>query len=120
MLDRIRQNPFYVLDLRPSASMAEIERQGQKLLGMVELGISSAKRYSTPAGEESRDADLIRRAVAELRDPQRRLAHELWAALPPKPVKPFRSEAKATSDAGPKADAPWPEAFEALGFGGQR
>ena len=90
---RFADNPFYVLGLRPNCTRAELEREGQKLLAMLELGMSRADSYATPVGERARTADKVRRAMAELRDPERRLGHELWARLPPE-----RSIATAGSD----------------------
>jgi hypothetical protein len=80
---RILENPFYVLGLRPSATRQEIEREGQKLLGMIELGLQQAATYATPLGHEDRTADKVRLALAELRDPDKRIVHEIWAALEP-------------------------------------
>lgn len=76
---RIADNPFYVLGLGPDCSRTEVEREGQKLLGMLELGLSAARRYTTPLGTRERTSDKVRQAMAELRDPERRLGHELWA-----------------------------------------
>lgn len=75
---RLIDNPFYVLELAPDCSRAEVERAGQKLLGMLELDLAGALAYPTPFGSGRRDAAKIREAMAELRDPQRRLLHELW------------------------------------------
>lgn len=80
---RIIDNPFYVLGLSPACSRAEVEREGQKLLGMLEVGLSAARTYATPLGARERTADKVREAMAELRDPERRLRHELWAHLSP-------------------------------------
>jgi hypothetical protein len=80
---RIIDNPFYVLSLSPECTRAEVEREGQKLLGMLEIGLSAAKTYATPLGGCERSADKVREAMAELRDPERRLRHELWARLAP-------------------------------------
>lgn len=131
-LSRIRENPFYVLGLRPTASRIEVEREGQKLLGMLELGLSSAAIYATPVGPGERTADRVRRAMAELRDPERRLSHELWARLDPAvvkesaPVDPVEEELEemaaaeaAAADAaagGQDPLAPWPDALRALGW----
>ncbi len=79
---RLLENPFYVLELAPDCSRADIERAGQKLLAMLELGLSGADRYATPLGDGRRDTAKVREAMAELRDPQRRLLHELWVARP--------------------------------------
>src|SRR5579862_4587228 len=87
-VERIRDNPFYVLGVKPDAPRVEIEREGQKLLGMLELGLTSAASYATPVGPGERTADKVRRAMAELRDPERRLGHELWARLDPAAAAP--------------------------------
>jgi hypothetical protein len=72
------ENPFFVLGLPPTASAEETERQGQKLLAMLAAGLAEAGRYDTPLGERARSAEMVRAALAELRDPDRRLAHEFW------------------------------------------
>lgn len=74
-----RPNPFHVLGLAPDASRADVERAAQKLLGLLAVGASAAKRYATPAGARERTEDDVRAAAAELRDPARRIVHELWA-----------------------------------------
>jgi hypothetical protein len=77
---RVIENPFLVLGVAPTATRIEIEREAQKLLGMLELGLESAAHYDTPLGPRPRTAELVRAAVALLRDPAKRLAAELWAA----------------------------------------
>ncbi|NVB40469.1 hypothetical protein G6O69_21695 [Pseudenhygromyxa sp. WMMC2535] len=77
----LASNPFYVLGLRSDCERAEVERAGATLLGMLELGLSAALRYHSPLGEHTRTPELVREAMAELRDPERRLLHELWATL---------------------------------------
>lgn len=72
-------NPFLVLGVEPSAPAAEIERQGQRLLAELAAGLDGARRYATPLGGRERTPELVRSAIAELRDPARRLAHEWWA-----------------------------------------
>lgn len=85
---RLADNPFHVLGLRPDAGRLDVEREGQKLLGMLELGLRAAATYMTPLGPQPRTADRVRVAMAELRSPDRRLLHEFWAALPPRPEPP--------------------------------
>ena len=118
---RIRDNPFYVLGLRPHAARVEIERQGAKLLGMLELKLKGAMVYPTPVGPSERTADKVRQAMAELRDPERRLEHELWARLEPEGApEPDPSPDAGAADGPPlKADAPWFEALTALGWSGR-
>jgi len=116
--EKIRDNPFYVLGLKPNATRAEVEREGQKLLGMLELGLQSAARYTTPMGSAPRTADKVRRAMAELRDPERRLEHELWAQLEPTATSPA-APAEGSASAEPhrrRAEAPWPDALARLGW----
>jgi hypothetical protein len=93
----IDDNPFYVLGVSPDASRIEIEREAQKLLGMLELGFAAAMHYATPVGGRPRTAEAVRAAVAALRDPQRRLVAELWArhAPPLRDDEPARDAAPA-------------------------
>lgn len=92
----IVDNPFLVLGLSPDVSRIEIEREAQKLLGMLELGFADAQTYQTPLGPRSRTAEAVRAAVAALRDPYQRLVAELWARHAPASVKqPERTEAPA-------------------------
>jgi hypothetical protein len=73
------ENPFLVLAVAPVAGGAEIERQGQRLLAELAAGLDGARRYPTPLGARERTPELVRAAIAELRDPARRLVHEWWA-----------------------------------------
>ncbi|MBV8758755.1 MAG: hypothetical protein JO257_15820 [Deltaproteobacteria bacterium] len=77
------ENPFFVLGLSPDASRIEIEREAQKLLGMLELGFEAALTYTTPLGSRERTPEAVRAAVAALRDPYQRLLAELWARHAP-------------------------------------
>jgi hypothetical protein len=80
---RLAENPFYVLGISPDASRIEIEREAQKLLGMLELGFAAAETYATPLGPRPRTPEAVRAAVATLRDPYQRLLAELWARHAP-------------------------------------
>lgn len=84
-MTRVVDNPFLVLGLSPDASRIEIEREAQKLLGMLELDFIDAKSYATPLGPQPRTPEAVRAAVAALRDPYRRLVAELWARNAPPP-----------------------------------
>jgi hypothetical protein len=86
-----RRNPFFVLGVSPQASPAEVERAGQKLVGLLALGSMTVTRYDTPFGPASRDADTVRQAVAALRDPVERVIHELWAGVSPIAVETPRA-----------------------------
>ncbi|HSS49614.1 MAG TPA: hypothetical protein VLX28_11780 [Thermoanaerobaculia bacterium] len=78
-LRRHLANPFLVLELAPGASRDELERQGAKLLALLAAGVGDATAYPTPLGIRDRTAEMVRAALAELRDPARRLLHEWWA-----------------------------------------
>jgi hypothetical protein len=78
-----RGNPFFVLGVSPQASRVEVERAGQKLLGLLALGSIGTPRYDTPLGPATRDADAVRQAVATLRDPLERVINELLAGVSP-------------------------------------
>jgi hypothetical protein len=72
-------NPFFVLGLSPDATRVEAEREGARILGMLAAGLAGAGEYRSPLGPAARDSETVRVALAELRDPARRLAHEWWA-----------------------------------------
>lgn len=93
----IVDNPFFVLGLSPEASRIEIEREAQKLLGMLELDFADAKSYQTPLGPQPRTPEAVRAAVAALRDPYRRLVAELWARNAPPPRTVPQTETPTTS-----------------------
>lgn len=79
MLRRHLANPFLVLSLPVDAGIEQIERQGQKILMMLSAGMSESASYETPLGSRLLSEELVREAIAELRDPDRRLIHEWWA-----------------------------------------
>ena len=78
-LRRHLANPFLVLELPPGATREELERQGAKLLALLAAAVREAATYPTPLGPRERTAELVRGALAELRDPGKRLVHEQWA-----------------------------------------
>ena len=96
----IADNPFFVLGVPAEASRIEVEREAQKLLGMLELGFAEARTYQTPIGPRERTGEMVRAAVAALRDPYRRLVAELWArhAPPPRPATPACEPEAPTRD----------------------
>lgn len=111
LFDRIAENPFYVLGLTPAVTRTELEREGNKLLSMLQLGLKEAKTYRSPVGEHPRTEEAVRAAMAELRDPKRRLVHELLAALPAGVQVP----AVAPPEAGETVK--WPRAPLIFGYG---
>lgn len=97
-MTRVDENPFFVLGLACEASRIEIEREAQKLLGMLELGFEAAKTYATPLGPRERTPEAVRAAVSALRDPYQRLLAELWARHAP-----------PMSEAKPESSTPEPQ-----------
>ena len=79
VVQRHLENPFLVLELSCRSDAAESERAGQKLLSMLAAELEQAQTYPTPIGRRPRTAELVRTAMAELRDGERRLLHEWWA-----------------------------------------
>lgn len=76
----VAENPFYVLDLAVAATRTEVERAGQRWLAQLGVGAQVAKFYQTPLGAFERTPDLVRRALAQLREPGTRLTYEIWHA----------------------------------------
>ncbi len=100
---KLADNPFYVLGVSVDASRIEVEREAQKLLGMIELGFEAMATYDTPLGPRARTAELVRAAVAALRDPYRRLVAELWARHAPQPQVGARLPEGGASEAASTA-----------------
>lgn len=96
----LAENPFFVLGIATSASRIEVEREAQKLLGMLELGFADARIYATPLGPRERTTEMVRAAVAALRDPYRRLVAELWARHAP--AEPSQPAPPATEPPAPR------------------
>jgi hypothetical protein len=101
----LAENPFFVLGVTVEASRIEVEREAQKLLGMLELAFPEARTYATPLGPRARTAELVRAAVAALRDPYRRLVAELWARHAPAPAGGTASDAPQGPDTRDARDA---------------
>lgn len=75
------RNAYYVLELPLEATPGEIERQGRKLLGLIELSAARGAAYVCPLGAQRRDATMVREAMAALRDPKRRARERFVASL---------------------------------------
>jgi hypothetical protein len=106
--EALLDNDFWVLGLPADASRIEIERAGQKLLAQLAIGAASAKIYRTPFGPRALDEALVRGALAALRDPERRVLAELWAA-------PALAEEDASAPI-----PPWTGAWRSLGWNPRR
>ena len=101
-MTRLDENPFFVLGVSCDATRVEIEREAQKLLGMLELGFAETAHYATPLGPHPRSAEAVRAAVAALRDPYQRLVAELWARHAP-PMRAIAPGAPGLDDDAPTA-----------------
>jgi len=99
-------NPFFVLEVSPRAARVEVERAGQRLLGLLAVGSAGVERYETPFGPATRDADVVRQALAALRDPNERLISELLAEVAIR-AAPQRGDNRASG---------WEAAMRAIGW----
>jgi len=99
-MDPLAENPFFILELPPTATAMEIERQGKKLLAKLDLGLATAASYPSPMGARPRSADDVRRAMQALSDPRRRLAAEPFATTPCLDVGPEASTVDGASPIG--------------------
>ena len=87
------ENPFRLLGLPPQASPRDIEREGEKLLGLIAAGLDEPQQMA-PLGPRARTAEQVRWAVAELRDPHRRALHEFfWPVCESLPIDLERLDA---------------------------
>lgn len=114
MLDpvaRLTDNAFHVLGLPPDCDRAAVEREGQKLLGLLALGLAQGATYDTPLGPRPRTPELVRQAMADLRDPNRRLLHEFWASVSPDDLSGALESADESASRGG-----WPGARRAMGW----
>ncbi len=112
---RIVNNPFSVLGLPATATRAEIEREGTKLLGMLELGLASARVYPTPFGPRTRTPEQVREAMAALRDPAQRARHEPWV-IGPELAASLQLDAESEGRADAEARLAPFDALTALGW----
>jgi hypothetical protein len=85
---RFTHNAFHVLDLPVDASAADVRRQAARLVDRLVNSDPGAGRYDTPVGPRVRDAAMVQRAATQLRDPDERVQHEIWAAVPRRDATP--------------------------------
>jgi hypothetical protein len=71
-------NPFLILELPAAASPDVVERKGELLLSLLAAAVAGSGSYQSPFGPRERTPEMVREALAELRDPDRRLVHEWW------------------------------------------
>jgi hypothetical protein len=103
------KNPYFILELDPDASPLEIERQGKKLLALLEVGAAKGRSYESPFGSFDRDATMVREAVAALRDARRRERERCLFLL---------VGAHGSKSGGAERDAPLADPFLEAGFAG--
>jgi len=110
---RLLDNPFHVLGVPPTATREAIEEAGHGLLAGLQSPSdgSTSRNYETPLGPRERDAHTVRRALAQLRDPDERIHHEIWAQLKPgravSGALPLGTSAPSGWAAGPRAMGWW-------------
>jgi hypothetical protein len=87
------ENPFRVLELSPSATPGDVEREGGRLLAMIAAGMDEPRSEGSLGAPPGRTAEMVRWAVAELRDPHKRAVHEFfWLSGTPLPVDGARAD----------------------------
>jgi hypothetical protein len=111
-------NAFYVLGLAADASTADIEREGRKLLGLLELGVARGSEYTCALGTFRRDATMVREAMATLRDPARRARESALAAILGTAPVAARAHPPGETRASAGPGAPMPEALHLAGYRG--
>ena len=85
--------PFWVLELDPSASVADIEKAARDITAKLQFGMAGVERFEVPNATLIRDEFLVREAKAALQDPGRRLTAEFWY-VEPGLLKRLRDEAE--------------------------
>ena len=63
--ERIATNPFHVLGLRPDATRVDVERESQRLIAMIEVGLKDAGSYASPTGGMPRPLLLIKLLICK-------------------------------------------------------
>jgi hypothetical protein len=101
------RNAYFILGVSPDATPGEIEREGRKLLGLLEVGSEAAREYVCAVGTFPRDETMVREAMAALRDPKHRAKERCLAKL--------ADGAPASEEV---VDGPFGEAFLAGGYRG--
>ena len=111
----ITENPFFILEILPSATRGEIERKAQKLLHMLQIQLREVEFYSTPLGQFERTEQKIRRSLAVLRDPNQRIMYEFWAQGNDQLCKSCESQNQVQGETEP-LPIQWSKGFRALGW----
>lgn len=105
-LQRVAENPFFILDIGADATKAQIRSRGRALCDALANAEPWAAKYFTPLGNRLRTPELVTWATAELLDPDRRLGHELW-------------HFECSNHQPIPAPEPWPSAMRAYGWRSQ-
>ena len=79
-------NPFFVLDVPPSASPTDILAAANRWLDALGRGEPAAQTYATPVGPQRRTETAVRHALTRLRDRDARVQFEIWATAAPADV----------------------------------
>jgi hypothetical protein len=101
-LDLGADNPFWVLELAPAASHMEVERAGKRILALLAVQHPAASTFACALPHDvneqthrrPRDEQLVRTAVAALRDPATRTHAAAWLGFAPFPPLPPPADGK--------------------------
>ena len=96
-------NPFFVLAVQPTASLAEIVTAANRWLDALRRGDPAARTYATPVGPRARTQTLVQHAVTRLRDRDARVQYEIWAAADPADLPEALTESTDGFSGAPRA-----------------
>jgi len=88
--------PFWVLELSPTASVTEVEKSANELVGKIKFDVKQALSFKAPEGFYPRDEFLIREAKTILQDPVKRTLAEFWYVEPNLNNNQMKSESNAS------------------------
>lgn len=90
----LTENPFRILGVSPAATSREVEREGERLLGLIAADLDDTSSMPPLGGEQERTSEQVRWALGELRDPLKRTVHEFfWLSGQSLPLQTARVEA---------------------------
>jgi len=88
--------PFWVLELSPTSTLADVEKSANELIGKLKFGVEAATWFKTPDGTNTRDEYLVREAKSRLQNPNERILAEFWY-VNPEEINPTNTESNSLS-----------------------